>query len=208
MLAYTPAEYAAFKANSPSPHCFPDDDTWGNYQGFFYPLLVCPVCGYKLFEGYVRSLRHLAWHFPDRIGEEKKEEKPEEPKPEEPEEPKEEEHEEPEEPEELPLLQDMLTYKPWEEEWLKAMAPIWRRKREEEEARALGWGFSPKPPEEDEPVVFFSRSPLIGLRLQVKLACETLQAQVASNAEFFNGERRAKKVFLQKKKKPEKNQKK
>jgi hypothetical protein len=185
MYCNTPLEYAAEKAASRYPHNFPDDDRWGNYESFNYPLLVCPACGYRVYEGYVRANRHLIYHCPylieevEKIEEEsEKEDSDEEEEPGEPEEPVEEPKEpEPEpEPEDLPLLDDMIRWKPWEEEWEKMMEKRRREKEENEE-----WGRKgPLPPEENDFVSFVPLIPEFGMQATRKIACYKILADFAA----------------------------
>lgn len=53
------AEYAAAKAASLHPDRFPDEDAWGVFIPS-YPLLICPHCGYRVFEGVDDAAGHLA----------------------------------------------------------------------------------------------------------------------------------------------------
>lgn len=191
MFINTPQDYLKVKATARYPALFPDEDRWGNYEGFNYPILICPACGYKVFQGHVQSHRHLIYHCPYLIGEaEKVEEESEkedsdEEEPEEPKKPVEEPKEPPrapvppEEPERLPLLEEKVVYREWEEIWQRM--EFERKKKREEEAD--WWGKDPMPPEENDFVSFFPLIPEIGMRASREIACLRIQAALATPKE-------------------------
>jgi hypothetical protein len=52
------AEYDAAKASAQHPDRFPDEDGWGYVPSF--PVLICPHCGYRPYEGEEEAANHLA----------------------------------------------------------------------------------------------------------------------------------------------------